>query len=163
MNNIQATKQRILSLFRNKNISGSCKDVLMCLTGYIGKGGYAFPSVRTLAERTGWSIRTIIRAIQQGQSCGILSKTQRRSFKGGRFVRASNLYRFIVIKGESLPERGMRFLRGRVVRLFQGDNLTSLGKSRVYNKAQRHESSLTREQMIAYCFSLAAKSGQSIA
>lgn len=155
--NKAAIKQRILSLFKNKNISGSCKDVMMVLLGYVGKNGRAWPSHQTLADRTGWSLRSIVRAIQQGEAAGLIHKTARRAIKAGRMVRSSNLYTFLSGSDEALPERGMRFMMGRVARIFLSAKTASLGKSSIYNKAPRHESSLTQEQMIAYCLSVSGQ------
>lgn len=127
----------------------------MALSGYIGKNCKAWPSHQTLADRTGWSLRSIVRAIQQGEAVGIIIKTARRAIKAGRMVRSSNLYQFIVDTAEALPERGMRFMMGRVAKIFLSAKTASLCKSSIYNKGPRHESSLTTEQMIAYCLSAA--------
>lgn len=150
--NKEPIKQRIMALFRNKNISGSCKDVMMVLLGYVGKNGRAWPSHETLSARTGWSLRTIVRAIQQGEAAGLIHKTPRRALKSGRIVRSSNLYMFLSPVAE-LPERGLRFMMGRVAKIFLSAKMTRLGKPYNYKNEVRHESPLTREQMIAYCLS----------
>lgn len=59
------------------------------LLRFADRRGRAWPSLATLAESVGCSVRTVSRAIDQLADLGLLSWTQRH---GTRYRRASNLY-----------------------------------------------------------------------
>lgn len=160
MKHMQKIKQQIMHLFKNKNITGSCKDVLMCLTGYVSsKKGVAWPSNETLSERTGWSLSSIVRAVKQGIEAGILKVTRRMHRKGRYLVRQSNLYVFVVSStAEDLepsdkllkhPTRAYwKNLKGKLF----GENLsvkqTSLGKTNNYSY---NEPTMEHADMLQWC------------
>lgn len=70
-------------------ISGAAKKVYYYLSRSADEDGYAFPFVRTIAMRTKLSKTTVARAINELESAGLLTRTQRSSRRG----RSSNIYR----------------------------------------------------------------------
>jgi hypothetical protein len=70
--------------------------VLLTLHSFRGHGGIAWPSQVTLAERANCDERTVRRALVAAADLGLVSWTERRVRAGWRWIRTSNLYRFVV-------------------------------------------------------------------
>jgi hypothetical protein len=90
---------RIWHEYRAGTLTRAHRDVLLTLHTFRGHGGIAWPSHATLAERARCCTRTVQRALQQAQGLGLVSWTERRVRAGWRWLRASNLYRFVVPGG----------------------------------------------------------------
>jgi hypothetical protein len=73
--------------------------VLLTLYTYRGTGGIAWPAHSTLASRTGCCVRTVQRALAAAEELGLVTWAERRIRAGWRWLRASNIYRFIVPAG----------------------------------------------------------------
>jgi hypothetical protein len=111
---------RVWAEFHADNLTRAGRDVLLTLHTYRGAGGVAWPSHATLAQRCDCDVRTVQRALQQGQRLDLVSWAERRVRSGWRWLRMSNLYRFISPTGP--VQAGMRavFCRPATTRHFVG-------------------------------------------
>jgi hypothetical protein len=100
---------RIWREFRAGNLTRSSRDVLLTLHTYRGHGGVAWPSHAALAHRARCSVRTVQRALQQAQRLDLVQWSERRVRSAWRWLRTSNLYRFISPAGP--VQAGIRALR----------------------------------------------------
>ena len=88
---------RIRQEHRAGNLTSSAVLVLEELAAYAsGSRGEAWPSHATLASRAGTSISTVQRALRAARDLGLIEWTERRVRAGWRWLRTSNLYRFIM-------------------------------------------------------------------
>ena len=87
---------RIWQEFRAGNLTRAYRDVLLTLHTFRGTGGAAWPSHETLAERARCCTKTVQRALQAARDLGLVDWAERRVRAGWRWLRTSNLYRFIV-------------------------------------------------------------------
>jgi hypothetical protein len=90
---------RIWQEFHAGNLTRGARDVLLTLHTYRGTGGVAWPSHSTLASRARCCVRTVQRALAAAQELGLVTWTERRVRAGWRWLRTSNVYRFLVPTG----------------------------------------------------------------
>jgi hypothetical protein len=90
---------RIWQEYRAGNLTRAARDVLLTLHTFRGHGGAAWPSHATLADRARCCTRTVQRALAAAQGLGLVSWAERRVRAGWRWLRTSNLYRFVVPEG----------------------------------------------------------------
>jgi DNA-binding transcriptional MocR family regulator len=90
---------RIWLEYRAGNLTRAARDVLLTLHSFRGHGGAAWPSHATLADRARCCTRTVQRALAQAQGLGLVSWAERHVRAGWRWLRTSNLYRFVVPEG----------------------------------------------------------------
>jgi hypothetical protein len=96
---------RIWQEYRAGNLTRAARDVLLTLHTYRGHGGVAWPSQVTLGERANCDERTVRRALVAAQGLDLVRWTERRVRAGWRWLRTSNLYRFVVPEGPVQPTR----------------------------------------------------------
>jgi DNA-binding transcriptional MocR family regulator len=87
---------RIWQEFRAGNLTRAYRDVLLTLHTYRGTGGTAWPSHETLADRAECCTKTVQRALAQAKELDLINWAERRVRAGWRWLRTSNLYRFVV-------------------------------------------------------------------
>ena len=87
---------RIWLEYRAGNLTRAYRDVLLTLHTFRGIGGAAWPSHETLAARARCCAKTVGRALAVAQGLGLVSWVERRVRAGWRWLRSSNLYRFVV-------------------------------------------------------------------
>ena len=58
----------------NKNLSWSARTVYVVLCGYAMNKDYCYPSIRTLQENLGGSYSTLVKAVEELEKCGAISK-----------------------------------------------------------------------------------------
>jgi hypothetical protein len=87
---------RIWQEYRAGTLTRAARDVLLTLHTYRGRGGAAWPSHQTLADRALCCTRTVLRALKAGEGLGLITWAERRVRAGWRWLRSSNLYRFMV-------------------------------------------------------------------
>jgi Helix-turn-helix domain len=87
---------RIWQEFRAGNLTRAARDVLLTLHTYRGAGGAAWPSHATLADRANCCPRTVQRALQRARELDLVHWAERRVRAGWRWLRTSNLYRFVM-------------------------------------------------------------------
>jgi hypothetical protein len=122
---------RVWQEFHADNLTRDCRDVLLTLRTFRGPRGAAWPSHATLALRAKCCVRTVQRALAAARDLGLVVWSERRVRAGWRWLRSSNLYRFL------RPERPVESLqrRPRATTGLQGRG----GESEV--KKAAHESS----------------------
>lgn len=76
-------------VMEDESISESARKVHEYLSRIADKEGYCFPFYKTVAQRCRISKSTVSRALNELEDIGLLSRTQRRSRRGG----SSNIYR----------------------------------------------------------------------
>lgn len=86
---------RVWREFHARNLTPAYLQVLLTLHSYRGTGGVAWPSHATLADRARCSVSTVQRALQQAQRLDLVSWVERRRRSAWRWLRTSNLYRFL--------------------------------------------------------------------
>jgi hypothetical protein len=86
---------RVWQEFRAGNLTRAYRDVLLTLRTFRGHGGHCWPSHATLADRAECCVRTVQRALAQAQHLGLVDWVERRVRAGWRWLRTSNLYRFV--------------------------------------------------------------------
>jgi Helix-turn-helix domain len=86
---------RVWREYRADNLTRAYRDVLLTLRTFRGHGGQCWPSHETLADRAECCTRTVGRALKQAQHLGLVDWRERRVRAGWRWLRSSNLYRFI--------------------------------------------------------------------
>ncbi|HEY0220495.1 MAG TPA: helix-turn-helix domain-containing protein [Afipia sp.] len=91
-----AWSARIWREFHAGNLSRGFRDALLALATYRSRGGTAWPSHGTIAERARCGVATVRRALRHAAALGLLTWSERRRRAGWRSLRSSNLYRFIV-------------------------------------------------------------------
>jgi hypothetical protein len=91
--------ERVWREFHADNLTRTFRDVLLMLHSYRAAGGVAWPSQETLAQRVDCDVRTVRDALKQGRRLDLLSWSERRYRAGWRWLRTSNLYRFISAAG----------------------------------------------------------------
>ena len=97
---------RVWQQFHAGNLTRAYRDCLLTLHTFRGTGGVAWPAHETLASRARCSVRTVQRALRQAQRLDLVSWVERRRREGWRWLRTSNLYRFLA---PSVPvQPGMR-------------------------------------------------------
>ena len=94
---------RIWQEFRAGNLTRADRDVLLTLHTYRGTGGAAWPSHATLAERANCCTKTVQRALRQARELDLVHWAERRVRAGWRWLRTSNLYRFVMPEGPVRP------------------------------------------------------------
>ena len=99
---------RIWQEYRAGNLTRAVRDVLLTLHTFRGHGGAAWPSHATLADRARCCTRTVQRALQR-PSTSVWCRGSNAVRAGWRWLRTSNLYRFVV------PEGAVQTARGRSV------------------------------------------------
>lgn len=87
---------RIWHEFRAGNLTRAHRDCLLTLHTFRGPGGVAWPAHATLASRARCGIRTVQRALRQAADLDLVSWHEQRRRAGWRWLRTSNLYRFVV-------------------------------------------------------------------
>jgi Helix-turn-helix domain len=92
-------RDRIWREFRVGNLTRAMRDVLLTLHTFRGYGGVAWPSHDTLADRARCSPATVLRALKQARDLGLVVWAERRVRAGWRWLRRSNLYRFLAPNG----------------------------------------------------------------
>jgi hypothetical protein len=102
---------RIWQEYRAGNLTRASRDVLLTLHTYRGTGGVAWPSQATLAERAHTCVRTVQRALDQARVLDLLHSCERRVRAGWRWLRTSNVYRFLTPPEPVQP--GLRAARCR--------------------------------------------------
>jgi hypothetical protein len=95
---------RIWQEFRAGSVSRAEKDVLCSLHTFRSTGGTAWPSHATLASRAGTCTRTVGRALAAARDLGLVSWVERRVRAGWRWLRSSNLYRFLAVENGTVPK-----------------------------------------------------------
>ena len=103
---------RVWQEYRAGNLTRAFRDVLLTLHSYRGTGGVAWPSQATLAERAHTCVRTVQRALDQARVLDLLHSRERRVRAGWRWLRTSNVYRFMTPPTPVQP--GLRAPRCRV-------------------------------------------------
>lgn len=84
-------------------VSGSAKAVLVALADMADEGGTCFPGQDRLSAMTGWSVRTVSRALSELEEMGAISRF-RRYGKGG--FRTSDRYQLNLLFGaDDLPAK----------------------------------------------------------
>ena len=101
---------RIWQEYRAGNLTCAARDVLLTLHTFRGTGGRCWPSHATLADRAKCCTRTVWRALQQAQHLGLLTWAERRIRAGWRWLRTSNLYKFMVPEEPATSSRAPYFL-----------------------------------------------------
>jgi hypothetical protein len=86
---------RIWLEYRAGSLTRAARDVLLTLHTFRGTGGQCWPSHATLADRAKCCIRTVLRALQAAQRLGLVDWVERRVRAGWRWLRSSNIYRFM--------------------------------------------------------------------
>lgn len=86
--------------FTLQSVSGHAQLVFMWLCDMQDENGYAFPSYNTLAEMTGFSRNTVIKATKELEGAGLIGVTPR--YKDNE--RSSNLYEIYIV--DTSPYRG---------------------------------------------------------
>ncbi|MGA8197603.1 MAG: helix-turn-helix domain-containing protein, partial [Acetobacteraceae bacterium] len=99
---IPAWTTRVWLEYRAGNLTRAARDVLLTLHTFRGTGGQCWPSHETLADRARCCTRTVQRALAQAQAIGLVDWAERRVRAGWRWLRSSNMYRFVV------PDWGVR-------------------------------------------------------
>jgi DNA-binding transcriptional MocR family regulator len=99
---------RIWQEFRVGNLTRSYRDILLTLHTFRGAGGECWPSHATLAERAGCSLRTVQRALRQGEYLGLVQWVERRVRAGWRWLRTSNRYFFRLPESPVISGMGPR-------------------------------------------------------
>jgi hypothetical protein len=94
---------RIWQEYRTGNLTRAARDVLLTLHSYRGRGGVAWPSQVMLGERANCDERTVRRALAAARDLGLVHWTERRIRAGWRWLRTSNLYRFVMPEGPVAP------------------------------------------------------------
>jgi hypothetical protein len=87
---------RVWAEYRSGNLTRAFRDVLLTLHTFRGSGGQCWPSHATLADRARCCVRTVQRALAQAQHLGLVDWAERRVRAGWRWLRTSNLYRFMM-------------------------------------------------------------------
>jgi hypothetical protein len=95
MPNASPWTARVWQEFRAGNLTRAYRDVLLTLRTFRGHGGHCWPSHATLADRAECCVRTVQRALTQAQHLGLVDWVERRVRAGWRWLRSSNLYRFL--------------------------------------------------------------------
>ena len=97
---------QVWAFFHNGNLTRATRDVLLTLRTYAASGT-AWPSHDTLAERSGTSPRTVIRALATAKGLGLVDWTPGGRWReGGVWRRRSN--RYWLVMPEALPEPKVR-------------------------------------------------------
>jgi hypothetical protein len=111
---------RVWQEFRAGNLTRAYRDCLLTLHSYRGPGGVAWPAHETLAARAGCCARTVQRALRQAADLDLVSWHERRRRAGWRWLRTSNLYRFVVpvaqVQAGMRPRFPCKCTTGQVVR-----------------------------------------------
>jgi Helix-turn-helix domain len=89
-------RDRVWQEFRAGNLTRAARDVLLVLRTYRSAGGTAWPSHAALADRVRCGARTVRRALAAAQRLGLVDWCERRVRSGWRWLRTSNLYRFLL-------------------------------------------------------------------
>jgi DNA-binding transcriptional MocR family regulator len=89
---------RVWAEFRAGNLTRHLRDVLLTFRGH---SGASWPSHATLANRAKCSVKTVQRALKQGDHLGLVSWIERRVRAGWRLLRTSNSYHFRLLKRQS--------------------------------------------------------------
>jgi hypothetical protein len=97
---------RVWLEYRVGNLTRAYRDVLLTLHTYRGPGGVAWPAHETLAARACCCVRTVQRALRQAAILDLVAWHERRRRAGWRWLRTSNLYRFVAPAAPVQP--GMR-------------------------------------------------------
>jgi hypothetical protein len=87
---------RIWQEFRCGHLTRAARDVLLTLHTFRGTGGVAWPSHETLADRANCCPKTVQRALRQARELDLVHWAERRVRAGWRWLRTSNLYRFVI-------------------------------------------------------------------
>jgi Helix-turn-helix domain len=87
---------RVWAEFRAGNLTRAYRDVLLTLHTFRGTGGACWPSHETLADRANCCAKTVQRALQAARELDLVSWAERRVRAGWRWLRTSNLYRFVL-------------------------------------------------------------------
>lgn len=114
-----AFRKQILTLFFENKLKHSEKSVLMTLATFLGRDGL-YPSHAAIAKSCGYSVRTVIRALERAYELGIVDRTHRVKRDCGKVVRTSNRYRLIILSAEQARAAGKHMARAvfqRVQRL----------------------------------------------
>jgi Helix-turn-helix domain len=90
---------RIWAEYRAGNLTRAARDVLLTLHTFRGTGGACWPSHETLADRANCCTKTVQRALRQARELDLIHWAERRVRAGWRWLRTSNLYRFLVPEG----------------------------------------------------------------
>lgn len=106
MPNAQFWTDRVWREFHAGNLTRAYRDVLLTLRTFRGAGGFCAPAHATLADRAKCCVRTVQRALQQGQELDLVSWAERRVRAGWRWLRTSNAYRMTTPRDPVKP--GMR-------------------------------------------------------
>src|SRR5271165_1097990 len=96
---------RVWAEFRAGNLTRAARDVLLTLHTYRAAGGCAWPSHQTIADRAKCCVRTVQDALRAARGLGLIVWTERRARSGWRWLRTSNLYRFLAPAGPVSPSR----------------------------------------------------------
>lgn len=73
-----------------RKYGGSVYAVWMCLGAHVGEGGYCYPSLRTIARETGYSLRSVQKAINALETEGLIRKWHNKPKGSNEF--SSNVY-----------------------------------------------------------------------
>jgi len=103
----------VLEAINNRNLRGSAKLVAILLADYANEKGMAWPSVETLAKKSGLSTRQIQRVLPQIEGAGLMIKIRTG---GGR--KCTHQYKFLHLGN---PDNLSSFPRRN------GDNLSKKG------------------------------------
>jgi DNA-binding transcriptional MocR family regulator len=106
---------RIWSEFHAGNLTPVWKDVLLTLRTFRGLGGTAWPSHATLAKRARCSPSTVLRALKRADELGLVRWAERRVRAGWRWLRTSNVYRFLMPETPVEPTNRQKTGRGERV------------------------------------------------
>jgi hypothetical protein len=92
-----AFRKAVYEVLRAGHISGTEKDILLCIWGYARTGGKgAFPGHASIAKRLGKSLSTVKRGLQRLQSLGWITWERQWMTRGSRVHRSSNRYQLLV-------------------------------------------------------------------
>ena len=95
MNNIRKERKNWFysyNIIFDSELSEHAKIVYLYLCRCADEESQSFPSYNTIAKKCSISRRTAIRAVQELEDVGLLSRDRRTKAKNGKLVNTSNLY-----------------------------------------------------------------------
>ena len=84
-------------------LSAAQRHVLLALVEHANPGGSCYPSQSRLSEYTGYSTKTVRRALRALEDVGVIHRSPRYSH-GGQTRRRTDLYQLNFPKTESIPD-----------------------------------------------------------
>ena len=92
---------------KEQELPGVLKSVLICIADRLNaRRGYAWPSIARIAKDTGWSTRTVAKAIRALREAGLIET--RQQFYARDYSKGPN--RYYIPQLGSVPSVGTKFL-----------------------------------------------------